>query len=120
MIAVSRPVLFDVRVDPQENCYPMIPSGAAHDEMILSDAEKEPEVSEEGKMMVEDATSGRYRQGKTIQQGTRSSHTMLSPVDNEPGVLARVIGLFAGRGYNIESLTVAEIDRRRTLRESPW
>jgi acetolactate synthase-1/2/3 large subunit len=45
-------VLFDVRVDPHENCYPMIPSGAAHDEMILSDSEEEPEVSEEGKMMV--------------------------------------------------------------------
>jgi acetolactate synthase-1/2/3 large subunit len=52
MIAVKRPVLFDVRVDPHENCYPMIPSGAAHDEMILSDTDKEPEVSEEGKMMV--------------------------------------------------------------------
>jgi acetolactate synthase-1/2/3 large subunit len=52
MIAVKRPVLFDVRVDPKENCYPMIPSGAAHDEMILSDSEGEPEVSEEGKMMV--------------------------------------------------------------------
>jgi acetolactate synthase-1/2/3 large subunit len=52
MIAVKKPVLFDVRVDPHENCYPMIPSGAAHDEMILSDAENEPEVSEEGKMMV--------------------------------------------------------------------
>jgi acetolactate synthase-1/2/3 large subunit len=52
MIEVNRPVLFDVRVDPHENCYPMIPSGAAHDEMILSDSEEEPEVSEEGKMMV--------------------------------------------------------------------
>ena len=52
MISVNRPVLFDVRVDPHENCYPMIPSGAAHDEMILSDSEEEPEVSEEGKMMV--------------------------------------------------------------------
>ena len=52
MIAVNRPVLFDVRVDPHENCYPMIPSGAAHDEMILSDSEDEREVSEEGKIMV--------------------------------------------------------------------
>jgi acetolactate synthase-1/3 small subunit len=37
-------------------------------------------------------------------------HTIAVVVDNEPGVLARVIGLFAGRGYNIESLTVAEVD----------
>jgi acetolactate synthase-1/2/3 large subunit len=52
MIAVKRPVLFDCRVDAHENCYPMIPSGAAHDEMILSDAEDNAEVSEEGKMLV--------------------------------------------------------------------
>lgn len=37
-------------------------------------------------------------------------HTISVLVDNEPGVLARVIGLFSGRGYNIESLTVAETD----------
>ncbi len=37
-------------------------------------------------------------------------HTLACVVDNEAGVLARVIGLFAGRGYNIESLTVAEVD----------
>lgn len=37
-------------------------------------------------------------------------HTICVLVDNEPGVLARVIGLFSGRGYNIESLTVAEVD----------
>jgi len=39
-----------------------------------------------------------------------NAHTISVLVDNEPGVLARVIGLFAGRGYNIESLTVAEVD----------
>ncbi len=38
------------------------------------------------------------------------THTIAVLVDNEPGVLARVIGLFSGRGYNIESLTVAETD----------
>ncbi len=42
-------------------------------------------------------------------------HTIAVLVDNEPGVLARVIGLFSGRGYNIESLTVAEVDRAKGL-----
>jgi len=42
-------------------------------------------------------------------------HTIAVLVDNEAGVLARVIGLFSARGYNIDSLTVAEIDPRATL-----
>jgi acetolactate synthase-1/3 small subunit len=42
-------------------------------------------------------------------------HTIAVLVDNEPGVLARVIGLFSGRGYNIDSLTVAEVDAEKTL-----
>ena len=40
----------------------------------------------------------------------QETHTLVIEVDNEPGVLARVVGLFSGRGYNIESLTVAEVD----------
>ena len=39
-----------------------------------------------------------------------ATHTISVLVDNEAGVLARVIGLFSGRGYNIDSLTVAEVD----------
>ncbi len=42
-------------------------------------------------------------------------HTIAVLVDNEAGVLARVIGLFSGRGYNIESLTVAEVDTEEKL-----
>lgn len=42
-------------------------------------------------------------------------HTIAVLVDNEPGVLARVIGLFSGRGYNIESLTVSEVDAGQSL-----
>ncbi|MBH1973457.1 MAG: acetolactate synthase small subunit [Rhodobacteraceae bacterium] len=43
------------------------------------------------------------------------THTLAVVVDNESGVLARVIGLFSGRGYNIESLTVAETDHASHL-----
>ncbi len=51
MIDVKRPVLFDCVVDKAENCFPMIPSGAAHNEMILSDL-AEQSVSDAGKTLV--------------------------------------------------------------------
>ena len=46
---------------------------------------------------------------------TSSTHVLSVLVDNEFGVLARVVGLFSARGYNIESLTVAEVDRERGM-----
>ncbi len=45
----------------------------------------------------------------------QETHTLTVLVDNEAGVLARVIGLFSGRGYNIDSLTVAEVDHEGHL-----
>ena len=52
MINTDRPVIFDCVVDKTENCFPMIPSGAAHDEMILADAQDQPGVTEAGRQMV--------------------------------------------------------------------
>lgn len=50
-----------------------------------------------------------------IDQGAVEKHTLGIIVKNEPGVLARVVGLFTGRGYNIDSLTVAETDHDALL-----
>jgi acetolactate synthase-1/2/3 large subunit len=54
MIAVDKPVIFDCLVDQNENCFPMIPSGRAHNEMILGDAavNLDEAITEEGKVMV--------------------------------------------------------------------
>ena len=51
----------------------------------------------------------------TLDPTAESPHTLVVYVDNEPGVLARVVGLFSGRGYNIESLTVSEVEHERHI-----
>ncbi|PLX36459.1 MAG: acetolactate synthase small subunit [Hyphomicrobiales bacterium] len=51
----------------------------------------------------------------TSRSEVSETHTLSVVVDNEPGVLARVIGLFSGRGYNIESLTVTETEHQKHL-----
>ena len=61
-----------------------------------------------------DTASKSVYAANTVHQPIKS-HTLSVIVTNEPGVLARVVGLFSGRGYNIESLTVAETDHTKHL-----
>ena len=114
MLATDRAVIADIRVDPKENCFPMIPSGAAHNEMILG-----PEHEDRGRrhhrrgpcVGLTARCHGRATTTERIMPDTTlRSATISVLVDNESGVLARVIGLFSGRGYNIDSLTVAPVD----------
>jgi len=52
MLSVDRPVIFDCVVDKVENCYPMIPSGKPHNQMLLGESEQEDKISDEGKVLV--------------------------------------------------------------------
>ena len=63
----------------------------------------------------EAGSSGPRGRRRGVKVSETETHTIACIVDNEFGVLARVVGLFSGRGYNIESLTVAEVDRVKSL-----
>ena len=52
MLSVNKPVIFDCVVDKKENCYPMIPSGKPHNQMLLGKQDEEDKISEEGKVLV--------------------------------------------------------------------
>jgi acetolactate synthase I/II/III large subunit len=52
MLAINRPVIFDCVVEKTENCYPVIPSGKAHNQMLLGDKDEKDTISEEGKILV--------------------------------------------------------------------
>src|SRR4029079_11598640 len=82
MIGVQRPVIFDCVVDPNENCFPMIPSGRAHNEMLLGDAAVsiEDAITEEGKVMV-----GARRDVSARHARARPAH----PSSSRSGCIAR-------------------------------
>lgn len=52
MLKVDRPVIFDCLVDRTANCFPMIPAGEAHNEMLLGDEQNDGEISDKGKILV--------------------------------------------------------------------
>ena len=60
-------------------------------------------------------TKSKSAYSEPTKPGKSDHHIIVVWVDNETGVLARVIGLFSGRGYNIESLAVAEVDKLKHL-----
>jgi acetolactate synthase-1/3 small subunit len=60
-------------------------------------------------------TKSRSAYSTPSKLGKLDTHIFVIWVDNETGVLARVVGLFSGRGYNIESLAVAEVDHKKNL-----
>ena len=80
--------------------------------MILG--REEEEISDEGKILdlMSKSKSAYSVPGKI---GKIERHIIVVWVDNEAGVLARIAGLFSGRGYNIESLAVAEVDKKKHI-----
>ena len=60
-------------------------------------------------------TKSRSAYSTPTKTGKLDTHIFVVWVDNEAGVLARVVGLFSGRGYNIESLAVAEVDQTKNI-----
>ena len=91
----DRPVVIDFRTDWREKVYPMVPAGGSNDNIILG-----PEFGE----------------GRSMTVASRPHHILTVTVENKPGVLSRVAGLFSRRAFNIFSLAVSPTDDERFSR----
>ena len=99
------PVLLDVRVAQEENCYPMIPPGDAARDMVEA-----PRAAEGGVMEAGTPQAVKLEDLHLPGQLSGRKHILSILVENKPGVLARVAGLFSRRGFNIDTLAVGPTD----------
>ena len=95
----DRPVVIEFRTDARENVFPMVPPGKTNTEVVVDPSQEAP-----------------MRPMSDVVSTDRSPHRSSSWSRTRPGVLARVAGLFARRGFNIESLAVAPTDDERFSR----
>ena len=91
MINTDRPVIFDCLVDKTENCYPMIPSGKPHNQMLGHEDEKKKFQRRENFSLMAKSKSA---YSEPTKLGKLDHHIIVVWVDNEAGVLARVVGFF--------------------------
>ena len=106
-IATDGPVVVDVRVTREENTYPMIPAGQRRTRNGGMSAMSEPATKEPLSLEGLQA-SGSLRTGR--------KHVLSILVENKSGVLTRIAGLFARRGFNIDTLTVGPTDDEQISR----
>jgi len=97
-IDTEGPVVLDVQVRKEENCYPMIPAAPRQGTWWADGRAGNKEV-----LRLEDLEAAGNRH-------TGRKHVLSVLVENKPGVLTRISGLFARRGFNIDTLAVGPTD----------
>ena len=111
-LAIEGPVLVDVRVTREENTYPMIPAGQPARNMVGVMPSTHNRMGEPGTKEV--LSLDELEAAVGLRTGRK--HVLSITVENKPGVLTRIAGLFARRGFNIDTLAVGPTDDERISR----
>jgi acetolactate synthase I/III small subunit len=114
----DRTVFIDFQTDPTENVFPMVQAGKGITEMLLG-SEDLSSTFRHSINFEESIVCQALRlpmQGEGNEKRNHMKHIIAVLLENEAGSLARVVGLFAARGYNIESLTVAPTEDKSLSR----